>query len=65
MQWINLHSIMTQFEVMIQFTYVATIMNVVVFVFGLQINYQAVAFVVRDEGVCYQSSQQTIDLYPR
>ena len=56
---------MTQFEVMIQFTYVATIMNVVVFVFGLQINYQAVAFVVRDEGVCYQSSQQTIDLYPR
>ena len=64
MRWINLHSIMTQFEVMIQVTYVATVMNVVVFVFGLQINSQAVASVVCDEGVCYQSSQQTIDLYP-
>ena len=57
MRWINLHSIMTQFEVMIHVTYVATVMNVVVFVFGVQINSQAVASVVHDEGVCYQSSQ--------
>ena len=57
MRWINLHSIMTQFEVMIRVTYVATVMNVVVFVFGVQINSQAVASVVHDEGVCYQSSQ--------
>ena len=43
MRWVHLHTGMTQFEVVTQVTYGATVMNVLVFVIGLQINSHAVA----------------------
>ena len=37
MRWVNLHSGVMQFEVMIQVTYVAIVMHVLVFVYVLQL----------------------------